>query len=457
MRLSKRPTSGKAVFPFLKWMPQVMDHPARNKVVVGGRRIRKTDFAMDWTIKETLDSPFRGEGWIVLPFRTQAKAVIWPRLIQKLTEQPIKLIEGKTNETDLTIPLVDGRMIRLLGADRYQNIKGGGPVCAAMDEFQLQDPMAWLEAVGPALADKNAPALFTGTPLGMNHFYTHFQYGNPLSPTRRVDWMSWRFPTPEQKTVSVARLEEERQKMGRDLYAQEFLAEFLGYIGRVVPQFYNRVWPEGNYFPLSEWDFFKKGAIIFGSMDWGMRATFHHWWAADYEGRIVAFHELEERGKSAVELAQMIRTRIPDIPRVTVLDKSCWRRESNLNSIAGQLMQAGLPVVESDSRIAESITKVRGMCLSSNEKKPKFMVLEGTCPMLVEQLMTLQYNERADRDEEKFNGVHDAIDSARYAVMLGAEAPIAEVVARRGDGISRIDLDEESGGDFSPVSGLPRY
>ena len=91
---------------------------------------------------------------------------------------------------------------------------------------------------------------------------------------------------------------------------------------------------------------------------------------------------------------------------------------------------------------------------------PKFMILEGRCPVLLEQLRLLQYNEKAKEDEGKFDRAHDAFDSARYAVMFGGRAEeaekrmsMAELLAFRS--VARIDSEDNDRGGFSPMIGMP--
>ena len=456
MRTAPTDHSGGLDLKFLDWMLPIVDHHARHQIVCGGRRIHKTDLLLKWTILKTLQSPFRGEGWYIAPYRTQAKLVAWRRILDILLHQKVRIIEGRTNETDLLIPLIDGKAIRLVGADKFDNLRGGGPVCAGIDETPLCDPRCWEEVVRPALSDKAAPVMCASTPRGQEYFYRMWRNG----AEGKEGWKNWTITSEEAGTIPPSELVDLRKSLPWDVYRQEFLAQFLEYIGAVVPQFVHRPWPEGNILPEEKWAAFLSGAVVFGSMDWGVRnATVHHWWAADTHGRLVGFDEMVVSGKTVEEVAKEIKGR-PHLPRVTVLDKSAWRRESNLGTIAGTFMQAGLPVVESDSRIADSVSLLRSMCRPKGEEMPKFMILEGRCPVLLEQLRLLQYNEKAKEDEGKFDRAHDAFDSARYAVMFGGRAEeaekrmsMAELLAFRP--VARIDSEDNDRGGFSPMIGMP--
>lgn len=373
-----------------------------------------------------------------------------------LMNQPRKLVDGRPNETDLFIPLVDGRGIRMAGADRYDNLRGGGPVACAMDEFAFQDPRCWTEVVAPALSDKVAPALFTSTPNGQNHFYRLWRRGQEGNP----GWKSWTIPTGEAGTVPPEELDEKSRSLPRDTFAQEYMAEFLGHVGSVNPYFIPKTYPEGNLFPMEQWDAFIGKASVFGALDWGIRNdTVHTWFACDTEGRVVAFDEYAAKGRTVREVSNAIKTRNPRRPGVVVLDKTCWRREGgSLKTIAGQFILEGIPVTPSDSRIPDSVSQLRSMTTREGDGMPRFMILENTCPVGLEQEMLLQYNEKAVEDEGKFDGPHDAFDTHRYGIMFGGRAD-AEVLGKPMLSADKgaVDFGDSEEEDFSPVSGLPRW
>ena len=439
-----------------------MDSKARHLVVNGGRRIRKTDLCLKWVLEKTLMSPYKGEGWYLCPYYRQAKMIAWSRLIDMLESQPIKLITGRPNETELSIPLVGGRLMALKGCDKFDSLRGGGPVCAAFDEYAFCDERAYSEVVGPALSDKMAPDLFSSTPNGMEQFNKLWIMGQP-GGGHVEGWESWNFPTRIVGTVPLEELERQRIILGPDMFEQEYECRFLAWMGKVVPQFVRKVWPEGNLYPKGDWPMFLKTAFVFGAMDWGIRnQTVVLICAADTTGRVVVFDEIAVAGKTIFEVSRMIGA-LQVKPEIIVLDKSCWRREGgNLSTIAGQLQGAlspmGIGLLESNSRISDSIEMMKQMCVAPADSPwPRFMVLDGTCHTLVDEITSLQYNKQ-NKSEESFDRAHNAFDAARYAVMFGAVSDHKEAVERVKGTENRITDEDDGYENYSlhPVSGIPR-
>jgi hypothetical protein len=408
-------------------MEMVMEHPARNKVVDGARRIRKTDCIIKGGITLAFQGP-RGEVWITSPTYREAKANIWLRLLDALTNQPVKLMTGK-NENEMAVDLIDHRRICLKGLDNYNLLRGGGPKAILSDEFAWANPLAWSEVLRPMLSDKKAPAWFFSSPHGRNHFKDLFDLG--FGPTPAEGWMSWKLTQPDVGTVDPEELRSYREgptAISPDLYAQEWMAEFLEYVGTVVPQWRGRLWPEGNLLPWSiwqEWILDKNRRMFFGAMDWGIaNRAVYEWCCADDQGRLVFFDEISVRGQSPFGFKKAVLFRRPDIQSMfNVLDKSAWRRESNLGSVAGQLDGRDFPLQKSDSRFGDSVSRMRTMCQAGEgegrDGMPKFMIVEGRCPLLTSQLGTLAFRAGATGDSaaDLTSAEHDAFDAARYAVM----------------------------------------
>ena len=71
----------------------------------------------------------------------------------------------------MQITLLNDVIISLKGADRPETMRGVSLSYLVMDEYADMKPDVWELILRPALADRSAPALFIGTPMGRNHFY----------------------------------------------------------------------------------------------------------------------------------------------------------------------------------------------------------------------------------------------------------------------------------------------
>jgi hypothetical protein len=129
------------------------------------RRAGKTELAL----RQLLDSALRfdkplGLFLYVAPFLRQARAIAWSRLrqiVSPLVEHGLCTV----NESELSIKLHNGAVIRVYGAMRGLRVDG-----LVIDEVADVKPEAWLEVLRPALADRMGWAMFIGTPHGVNLF-----------------------------------------------------------------------------------------------------------------------------------------------------------------------------------------------------------------------------------------------------------------------------------------------
>ncbi len=114
----------------------------------------------------------------IAPFYTQVKSIIWrgadasgKRFLDYI---PPALFKRKY-ESDLMVELVNGSFIRFLGSDNIDSIVGNNPLGVIFTEFSLHKPEAW-HYLRPVLAENGGWAMFNGTPRGLNHMFSQFQY-----------------------------------------------------------------------------------------------------------------------------------------------------------------------------------------------------------------------------------------------------------------------------------------
>lgn len=127
---------------------------ARFRDAVCGRRFGKTflgkaemrraaRLAMKWGVG------IEDEIWYGAPTFKQAKRVFWQRLKQAF---PAEWREGKPNETECSITLKTGHIIRIVGLDNYDNLRGSGLFFLLIDEWADCPYEAWEEVLRPMLS-----------------------------------------------------------------------------------------------------------------------------------------------------------------------------------------------------------------------------------------------------------------------------------------------------------------
>ena len=107
---------------------EILNDPARYKIVSSGRRWGKSYFSLMWLLKKPLEENERR--WIVFPTYRQAKMVSWSILKGIFAGK-----QATINETELSITLNNGAKIELKGADKPDSFRGVSTTMGVMDEY----------------------------------------------------------------------------------------------------------------------------------------------------------------------------------------------------------------------------------------------------------------------------------------------------------------------------------
>jgi hypothetical protein len=139
----------------------------RFSVLVVHRRGGKTVLAVMRLIDAALrlQLPMGNYGYLA-PQLKQAKRIAW----RYLKFYGKKIPGTKVNQSELTIEFPNGAVIRIMGADRPDSIRGDYFDGVVIDEVAQIKPQLWGEVIRPMLADRKGWALFIGTPKGINLF-----------------------------------------------------------------------------------------------------------------------------------------------------------------------------------------------------------------------------------------------------------------------------------------------
>lgn len=204
----------------------------RFAVLVCHRRMGKTvaciNDLVDKAIQCNLMMPRYG---YVAPFYTQAKQIAWNYL--KYYAGP--LIE-KVMESELTVILRNGALIRLHGADNPDSLRGVYWDGIVLDEYGDMQPRLFGEIIMPALADRDGWVVFVGTPKGPNHFCDIWEESE-----HDARWFRQMSKASETGIFTPAQLQEFKEMPGSDeeSYEQEFECDFRAavrgaYYGKII-------------------------------------------------------------------------------------------------------------------------------------------------------------------------------------------------------------------------------
>ena len=213
------------------WQPE-----ARHRVAVCGRRFGKTFLAMK-EIKRAAQLAAKrnihpdNEIWYGAPSFKQAKRVFWMRLKRAI---PKHWLLTKPNETECYLTLKTGHIIRIVGLDNYDALRGSGLFFFIGDEWADCQEECWTEVIEPMLSTCEGNSLRIGTPKGFNHFHEAYQRGQPGG---RHNYKSWQYTTIQGGNVPLAEIEDRRRDLDPLTFAQEYDGGFVTYSGRVIHSF----------------------------------------------------------------------------------------------------------------------------------------------------------------------------------------------------------------------------
>ena len=197
---------------------------ARFVSVVAGRRFGKTFLATASLLRAAISGDNKNV-WYVAPTYGAAKEICWNMLISTIPQEYI----AKTNETSLTIKLINGSYIALKGAEKPNNLRGRALDFVVLDEFADMRPETWYEVVRASLSDRQGSALFIGTPKGRNHFYDLWAKGKDGA----LDWESFQYTTIEGGNVPEQEIQQAKSDLDERTFNQEYNAAFVTYAGLI--------------------------------------------------------------------------------------------------------------------------------------------------------------------------------------------------------------------------------
>lgn len=189
------------------------------------RRARKTTTAIYELVKQA--HMRQGVYWHVFPTYAEAKDAVWrdPNMITRIIPQ--EMIADKNN-SELFIRFKNGSILKMVGADTPDTLRGAGPVGCVLDEFATMKFEAW-EIIEPILRANGGWCWFIGTPKGKNHLYDFYQRGQ----RDHKEWGSWLLDGEKSGIINQDQLAEMRQSMTQKMYAQEIMCSFLESEGTV--------------------------------------------------------------------------------------------------------------------------------------------------------------------------------------------------------------------------------
>lgn len=208
---------------------EVLNNPARYKVVNCGRRWGKTRLAVLSAFVEMLNGG--SVIWIAPSF---PKTLIGWRLAEKIAEQ-IPFLNVNRSER-ITCP--NGGWVSFVSADSRGGVRGEGLSLVIVDEAAHIPKLEkiWNEEIRGALTDRRGGALFISTPKGYNFFYDLYRRSE-----NDGKWASFTYPTSSNPKINAEEIEQARRELPDLVFRQEYLAEFVNLEGALFRREFFRI------------------------------------------------------------------------------------------------------------------------------------------------------------------------------------------------------------------------
>jgi hypothetical protein len=372
---------------------EIFCSPSRFRAVVAGRRFGKTFLSTGEILRAAIGGANRN-CWYVAPTYGAAKEIAWDMLIHTIPEEYV----AKTNETALTIKLINGSTISLKGAEKPNNLRGRALDFVVLDEFADMRPEAWNEVLRPSLSDRQGSALFIGTPKGRNHFYDLWATG-----LNGADgWDSFQYTTLDGGNVPEEEIEQARMDLDERTFNQEYCAEFVTYSGLIYYAFSRE---------LSVVNVEDTGGTLLVGMDFNldpMSAVI----CIRHGQNLLAIDEIVMYGSNTDEMVAEIKERYPNRQCVIFPDPASRQRKTSAGGRTDLsiLQNAGfsVKVKKQHPLVRDRINAVNSRLLSSNGQRHLFF--SPNCKQTIKSLERQTYKEGTSQpNKDGFDHMNDAL------------------------------------------------
>jgi hypothetical protein len=366
---------------------------ARFVSVVAGRRFGKTFLATAALLRAAISGENKNV-WYCAPTYGAAKEICWNMLISTIPQEYI----AKTNETSLTIKLINGSYIALKGAEKPNNLRGRALDYIVLDEFADMRPETWYEVCRASLSDREGGAMFIGTPKGRNHFYDLWAQGHNYD-----DWESFQYTTLQGGNVPQAEIEAAKQDLDERTFNQEYCAEFVTYAGLIYYGFSRE---------LSVIDYKSDDGTLHIGMDFNldpMSAVI----CIRKGGTLYAVDEIVMYGSNTDEMVAEINQRYPNRNIIIYPDPASRQRKTSAGGRTDLsiLQNAGFSVKAKSSHalVRDRINAVNSRLLSSDGERHLFV--SPKCRQTIKSLERQTYKEGTSipNKDDGFDHMNDAL------------------------------------------------
>ncbi len=209
-----------------------------------------------------------GTYFYIFPTFSSGRRILWEAIANDGTRVldfiPPELIERK-QEQQMSIRLINGSVIQVLGSDNYDNsLVGTNAKGMVFSEYALQDERAY-QFARPILTANNGWAMFLSTPRGKNHLWTLYNIAK-----ESTDWFVSKLTVNDTDHIPLWEIEKEKAsgEMSEDLILQEYYTSFdMGIEGAYYTKYLDKMRLKGQIGNAP----YEPGFAVHTAWDLGMR------------------------------------------------------------------------------------------------------------------------------------------------------------------------------------------
>lgn len=235
----------------------------------------------------------------IAPFLNQAKGIAWDYLKQFSAH----CRDGKPNEQELSVTLLNGAKIFILGADKPDTLRGRHWNGVVVDETAQIKRSVWSEIIAPSIARRKGWITFIGTPKGKgNIFYELYCQAKDDSGDK---WFFLELNVYQTKVIGPGEIEDWKESVDDATFRQEALCSFEAalrgsYYGEHIEQLSNQGRIESTYL-------YDSRHKVCAAFDIGYNDATAIWFWQVVKGEVLLIDYKEYQGKDADEVCQLLR------------------------------------------------------------------------------------------------------------------------------------------------------
>jgi Terminase large subunit, T4likevirus-type, N-terminal len=354
-----RTSQGKLIQPLFEAQKEIVNDPARFKVVACGRRFSKTLLTSLIAFSVLMQTNRRV--WIAAPNYSLTEKVF--REIYNILVYQLKIIipgkqgKARNQKGDYYLETPWGSVLEAKSMENPDSLVGDAVDLLVIDEAAIEPKLEdlWIQMLQPILMDKKGSAIFISTPRGKNSYYKLYTYGE-LGVKQRLgsvpvtkdeitgidndcrDWSSFKKTsydnplianTPEESKSEIDAAYRRSILAGKvQKFKQEYLADFESTSDLCFPEFVKETTKEKPFSNIADYSWHPNEGPVYASCDHNYARPASTLFAQiNHYNDIIIFDEAFTKNTDSYKQARQIQQKEKDLNKIAI---ETWAKEGKV-------------------------------------------------------------------------------------------------------------------------------